>query len=298
MKKIVVTGANGLLGQAIQKRFDFKKGYEMHYFQRDNNFLNESSKYYVFDLTNFELLYKYLNEIKPDVIIHAAALTNVDECEENHGKAYLINCRVTEAISSFCYDSNCKMVFLSTDAVFDGKKGKYTELDIPFPINYYGFTKYLAEREILCNLKNFIIARTTIIYGSENCKKINFVDWIISQLEKNEEVKIVDGQYGNPTYNKDLALMLFKLIEIDAVGIFNTAGSEYLSRYEFAIKIAKMFNFDENKIKKIDSSELKQKALRPEYAGFDISKLQQTINYNPCNCNEGLYKFKGGRWGR
>jgi dTDP-4-dehydrorhamnose reductase len=182
---------------------------------------------------------------------------------------------------------------MSTDFIFDGisKKGNYNENDTPNPLSYYAKTKYKAETAIINSEIDYTICRTAVLYGW-NKDKQNFITWIINKLQQNKPIQIVTDQYNSPTFVRNLAEILLKLIEKDVKGIYHTAGDCQLNRYEMAIKCAEVFNLNKELISQLESIE--QKAVRPKNAGLDISKLKNLIGseLKIYNLDDGLNYMK------
>ncbi len=230
---IFVTGGSGLLGSKVAE-VALERGYEVY--SGYNNHESVFGEPVKFDLANPDSVVKAVDEIKPDVIIHSAALTDVDKCEVERVLAYKINAEGTKILSEIAGKLGFFMVYISTDYVFDGSKGMYKEEDETSPINYYGYTKLLGEK--YC--QNFCVARTCVIYGARPASdKVNFALWLINKLEKGEGVKIITDQYIAPTLNTNLAKMLIEVAERKTTGIFHLAGATRVSRFEFAKEIAR-----------------------------------------------------------
>jgi len=185
---------------------------------------------------------------------------------------------------------------MSTDFIFDGisKDGNYNENDTPNPLSHYGITKYNAEKAIINSEIEFTICRTAVLYGW-NKKKQNFITWIVNKLQQKEPIQIVTDQFNSPTFVKNLAEILLKLIEKEAKGTYNTAGDCTLNRYEMAFKCAEVFNLKKELISQIETIE--QKAIRPKNAGLDISKLKKLIGseLKIYNLDDGLNYMKDHR---
>lgn len=280
MKKILIIGANGFLGSNI---LQFQKSSRIK--DKDFSFIAADLKninipndvpFYHIDLTTPVECKNKIREISPDVVILIAAMTNVDQNEINKNAASKINVDGPKHVLKACDKIKSKLVFLSTDFIFDGisKKGNYNEKDVPNPLSHYAKTKYEAELAIINSDIDYLICRTAVLYGW-NKNKFNFITWILDKLEKKENISIVTTQINNPTFVKNLAEILLKLIEKEAKGIYHTAGDGALSRYEMALKCAEIFDLNEDLIIPIESFE--QKAIRPKNAGLDINKLKHLI---------------------
>jgi len=279
-KKILIIGANGFLGnQLLQIGKNYKESttdFEIIAADILNNYILPEIPFYFLDITKPQEVTKKILEISPEVIILTSAITNVDQNEIEKELASRINTEGPKHVLKACKKVNAKLVFMSTDFVFDGisKSGNYNENDEPNPLNHYGKTKYEAEKAILHSELDFLICRIAVLYGW-NKDKLNFITWILNKLEQQEKISIVTNQINNATFAPNLAEIILTLIEKNAHGIYHTAGDGALSRYEMAIKCAEVFNCDKNLITPIDY--LKQKAIRPKNAGLDISKLKKLI---------------------
>ena len=231
-----------------------------------------------------ELIEKYC----PEVVVHSAALTNVDYCEKNRREAWLTNTQGTENVANACKKTGSKLVYISTAGIFDGKHAPYSETDRPNPPNYYAKTKLEGEHHTLA-LKDCLIVRTTVPYGWHPWK-LNFVTWVIDNLEKKKQVKIVTDQRNTPTYADDFANALLRLIELGEKGIYNVAGSTSISRFDFAAKIAKTFDLDKDFITPVTTEELAQTALRPSDDSLKIDKILK-LGIKTSTVDEGLRKM-------
>jgi dTDP-4-dehydrorhamnose reductase len=239
------------------------------------------------DITTKKIV-TYLETVNPDVVIHCAAFTNVDQCESEREKAWAVNVSGTEKISTTCQKIGAKLVYISTDFVFDGKKGMYTEKDECNPLNWYGKTKLEGEKRVE-QLDDYVIARTSVLYGWHTT--LNFVTWVIHQLQHKCPIKIVTDQYTCPTLADNLAACLLQL-SVKGHGLYHVAGSERINRYAFALKIAHTFGLDVNFITPIVSEELNQKAHRPKDSSLSIKKVTTVIDTVLLNIDEGLQTMK------
>lgn len=285
--KILIDGAGGLLGKKCaeigQKYFDIIGTYH-------HNPPKKNYKTYQLDITKKEDVNKLIKKINPDAIIHAAALTNVDECEKNQKKARKINFEGTKYMAKAAEEINSKFIYVSTDYVFDGKKGLYKEDDETNPINYYGRSKLLGEKAVKNICSNYAIARTSVLYGW-NPDKPNFVTWVMGELKNKKQIKIINDNYNTPTLVDNLAEMIYGLIKEDKKGIYHTSGSERINRYDFTLKIADVFDLDKNLINPITSDKMNWVAERPKDSSLNTKKISKIIK--PLNIKEGLEKMWG-----
>ncbi|SDS20609.1 dTDP-4-dehydrorhamnose reductase [Polaribacter sp. KT25b] len=295
MIKVVITGSNGLLGQTLVKLLLLEKEkYQVIGFSKGKNRSGrEDFNYISINLTDEQKLKKTLSEIQPDFIINTAAMTQVDDCENNKEACDLLNITVVKWLSEISEELGTHLIHLSTDFVFDGLKGNYKETDAPNPVSYYGLSKQKSE-EVLGNSKiNYTILRTILVYGKVfDMSRSNIVLWVKDMLEKGKEITIVDDQYRAPTYVEDLALACEISMDKKTKGIYHISSKELFSVYEIAQQIAETFNLDKNLIKPISSFALNQTAKRPPKTGFDLSKTNKVLEFYPKSFIEDLQRFK------
>ena len=293
--KILITGSNGLLGQNLLELFlKDPENYKVVGFSRGENRSGRTDfEYHAIDLTNQQLLEEKIKQIQPNFIINTAAMTNVDACENDQGGCYDLNVHVVEYLAAVCSEINAHLIHISTDFIYDGVKGNYTEEDIPNPLSYYGETKLLSEKRLQDSNINYTILRTILVYGLvKDMSRNNIVLWVKESLENKKEITIVDDQYRAPTYVEDLALACKVSIDKKATGIFNISSNQLLSIYEIAQEIADAFGLDKNLIKPISTSTLNQTASRPAKTGFDLTKTNKELEFYPNSFKEDLQRFK------
>jgi len=295
MKKIVITGSNGLLGQSLLKLLLKENNkYQVFGFSKGVNRSGRTDFYFVsIDITNEENLKKELLKIQPDAIINTAAMTQVDDCEIRKEACDVLNIEVVKWLKEVAEIINCHVIHLSTDFIFDGKKGYYKETDAPNPLSYYGISKVKSE-EILLNSKiDFTILRTILVYGKvHDMSRTNIVLWVREMLEKGKEITIVDDQFRMPTYVEDLAMSCKLAIDKNATGIYHISSTKLMSVFEIAQKIAEVFELDRNLIKPISSSTLNQRARRPAKTGFNLLKTTSELGLKVHSFEEDLQRFK------
>lgn len=281
--RIFITGGSGLLGSKIAE-IGLEKHEVFAGYCHNKLYFGEPVK---FDLTrdaDFDAIYK----IKPEVIVHSAALTNVDECETNKELAYKINAEGTRRIAEIAKKLEIFCIYVSTDYVFSGDKGRYREEDEKNPINYYGYTKLMGE--VYCDC----IARPCVIYGAKPASgKINFALWVIEKLQNEEKVKVVKDQYVTPTLNTNLAKMLLEIVERELKGVFHLAGATRVSRYQFAMHIANEFELDGDLITASRMAEMRWIASRPKDSSLDTSKASRYLKEKPYDLDRALENLKG-----
>lgn len=294
MKRILIVGSNGLLGQKITTLFSRSKSFEiLNTSAEDKIFLNgKNHQYKVLDITKRSSVMRLVDEFQPEVIINTAAITNVDLCETERELAWKVNVAGVENLVHAARMVGAKVIHFSTDYVFDGKSGPYIESDRVNPMSYYGRTKLASENVLRTSEIPHTIIRTMILYGLANQVKDNFALWLVNNLEANKQVRVVDDQIGNPTLVDDLAFAVLKIVEFNKNGLYHIAGNDLVSRYEFALALAKKFKFDKNLIIPIKTAILKQPAPRPMKSGFIILKAETELSIKMSGVDQGLTVFK------
>jgi len=283
----LITGASGLLGNKIVKLV--KKDYRAIPLHNTKPLYPNSLK---LDVTNQKQVSDLFSRLKPKVVVHTAAETNVDKCETQKKLSWKINVDGTRNIAEACQKSGAKLLYISTDYVFNGKKGNYNEEDEPNPINYYGITKLEGEKQIISHCRNHVILRTSVLYGWHPWKQ-NFVTWIINTLKQNKELTVVEDHYNTPTLADNLAEMALEAVQKDLQGLYHASGSERISRYEFAKQTAKIFNLDQSLVKPIKMSQLTAWiAKRPRDSSLNTDKIQKQLKTKPLSITEGLNRMK------
>jgi dTDP-4-dehydrorhamnose reductase len=283
MDKLLVTGASGLLGSKIVGLA--REDYEVIPLHNTNSLHPNSLK---LDITNQNQVFNLFNKLKPDAAIHTASETNVDKCETEKKLAWEVNVDGTRNIAEACQTSGAKLLYISTDYVFNGKKGNYNEEDEPNPINYYGVTKLEGENQVIQHCKNYAILRTSVLYGWHPWKQ-NFATWAINELKQNKEITVVEDHYNTPTLADNLAEMAIEAIPKDLQGVYHACGSERIGRYEFARQIARAFDLNQNLIRPIKMEQLTAWiAKRPRDSSLNTDKIRSQLEAKPLNITEGL----------
>jgi dTDP-4-dehydrorhamnose reductase len=295
MKKIAITGSNGLLGQTlVNLLLKEKEIYEVYGLSRgENRSCRSDFSYHSVDITNQENLSKVMNEIQPDFIVNTAAMTHVDVCEDQKEACDLLNVEAVKYLTQISSEMNAHLIHISTDFIFDGIQGYYKETDKPNPLSYYGLSKLKSEEVLEKSTIDFTILRTILVFGQvNNLGRNNIVLWVKESLEDKKEITIIDDQFRMPTYVEDLAMACKLSIDKRAKGIFNISSNELLSIYEIAQQIAEVFHLDGSLVKRISTGTLNQKAPRPPKTGFDLSKTNKELNFYPKSFKEDLQRFK------
>lgn len=290
--RILIFGSNGMLGQRAVEFYLNYKNIELLSSSLENESVTPKVDYICCDITERSQVKKIIYDFCPDFILNAAAYTNVDLSESERESAWKLNVKAVEYIAEAARAIDAHIIHISTDYIFDGKNGPYSENDTPSPVGYYGRTKLASENALKLNgVKNTII-RTNVLYGIAKNSRPDFVRWVVNSLRAGKEIKIVTDQINNPTFIDDLVQAVNKIIDFKKEGIFNIGGKEFLSRYEFTLQIADYFNLDKKLIKPIKTSDLNQPARRPLKSGLLTIKAQTELDYKPISIIESLSLMK------
>ena len=288
--KLLVTGASGLYGSKLTQ---IAAGKYHQVFSAHNKNPAPYGLPLQLDITNKTQIETAFEKANPDVVFHAATLTDVDACELNPKLATKINVKGTYDIAQASRANNAFLIYISTDYVFDGKKGCYTETDQPLPINHYGYTKLKAEEYVKEISDQYCIVRTSVIYGATPAVgKTNFALWILDKLRKGEQVKVFTDQWNSPTLNTSLAKMTLEIMEKRLTGIYHLSGASRISRYNFAFLLAKTFKLDTKLLIPILSRELSFAAKRPRDSSLNTTKAKEALRNRPLRIDAALKKFK------
>lgn len=271
--KVLVTGGTGLLGYWLVDAF-LSKGFEVYATFNEKNPPGLEARWVRMNLEDPGSIADVAREVKPDILIHSAAYTDVDGCELNKAKAYRVNYLGTELLVKAFRDLEY-FVYISTDYVFDGERGLYKEEDLPAPVNYYGLSKLLGETAVRAVLsERSIIVRVSGLYGYSPTGKKNFGIIALEKLLRREPVEAFVDQWLSPTYIRFLAGALVKLTELKPTGVLHLAG-ERLSRYEFAVSLASVLGVEGELVKPRPLDSIRFPARRPRDSSLDVSKARE-----------------------
>ncbi len=290
MKRILVTGSNGLLGQKLIEKLINDKDISVIATARGENRLPQKSGYEFIelDVTDPKSIDSVVSSVKPDVVIHTAAMTNVDQCETEKENCWKLNVDSVEYLINACQKHNCFLLHLSTDFIFDGAAGPYNEEAEANPVSFYGWSKYAAEKLIINSKINWAIARTILVYGiAHDMSRSNIILWVKNSLESAKPIKVVNDQWRTPTLAEDLADGCILISKKQANGIYNISGKDLLNPYQMAVMTADYFKLDKSLITEVDGSIFQQTAKRPAKTGFILDKAI-ALGYNPKSFLEGI----------
>jgi dTDP-4-dehydrorhamnose reductase len=281
--RIIATGSSGLLGITLVNVL--KGNHEV--IGIDKIASTNQPSVLALDITRKHDTVEAIVKLHPSVLVHTAAETNVDLCETNQEHARRINVEGTANVAEGCAKVGAKMIFISTDYVFDGTKGQYSEIDQPNPISFYGFSKLEAEHIATSKLSNALIMRSSVLYGWHP-SKLNFATWVIKGLREHQTLRVVKDHMNSPTLVDNLANAIRLAIARNSEGLLHVAGSERISRFDFARRIAKTFNLEESLLVPVKMSDLNWVARRPEDSSLDVIKAEKELGIELLGVNRGL----------
>jgi dTDP-4-dehydrorhamnose reductase len=291
MKRVLITGSNGLLGQKL---------IDLALAQSDISLVATSSgsnrhpikvgyTYQELDVCDPDALRTAIVKHQPQAVIHTAAMTNVDACESNQEACEKLNVTAVASLATLCQEFNIQLIHLSTDFIFDGADGPYSEEDNPNPLSFYGQSKWKGEQAIVASGCKFAILRTIIVYGVATAmSRSNIVLWAKNALEKGETISVVNDQWRMPTLAEDLAAACIAAVQKEVQGVFNVSGKDLMNMVELVQQVADFWHLDKTLIRPISSASLNQAAKRPPKTGFVLSKAISQLGYQPHSFIEGL----------
>jgi dTDP-4-dehydrorhamnose reductase len=285
--KFLITGSAGLIGSQVVADLE-KQEHVVYSCYHDTKPLNGTP--IKLDLTNQNNIKEIFNQIKPDRIIHLAAMTGVDQCEEEQDHAMKINATATETIAKEAAKQHAFLVYVSTDYVFDGKKGMKKEDDAPNPIGFYGKSKLAGEITLNKMASGWSIARTSTPFGLHPKKK-SFPLWVKESMESKKEIPILVDQFTSPTYVPNLSQMLIEIATKQIAGIIHLAGATRISRYEVARLIAGKLDLDKKLIIPTKTDDMNWKAPRPKDSSLDVSFATEILDEKPQKIEHSLELF-------
>ncbi len=272
--RIGITGASGMLGSALVDHLS--NSYKVFATSRSKGVENKNIEWDCFDLTDIALLNEWLNNTKPDIVIHCAAIVNVDLCEDNVGLATALHVEATKAMADYLDCNNARLIYISTDSVFDGKKqGAYSESDSVAPLNVYARTKLMGEK-LAQSMTNGLVLRTNIIgWTQEN--KTSFAEWLLKGLVDNTPLNLFHDVYFSPLSIYDLSLIIEKIIENPIFGLYHCASSDGISKYDFGKKMTEIFQLSNSSINRVSVDSMASRIDRPKNMVLDSRKLTKDL---------------------
>ena len=300
-KRILITGSNGLLGQKLVELLIQKPDVQVIATARGDNRLPfvAGYAYYALDITQSAEVQEIFALTQPDVVIHTAAMTNVDQCESEKEACWKLNVKAVEYLVDACREHDAFFIHLSTDFIFDGTDGPYDETAEANPLSFYGWSKYAAEKAVTNSGRfaaplRWAIARTVLVYGiAHDMSRSNIILWVKKSLEESKNIKVVTDQWRSPTLAEDLAVGCFLIADQQVGGVFNISGKDLLTPHEMATMTADYFGLDKSLIAEADSTTFSQPARRPARTGFVLDKSRKVLGYAPRSFREGIAMLAG-----
>lgn len=291
VRKVLVTGASGFLGHHVA--LHVKGRYEVYGLYLTHPIVLEGCSLVRLDLTNEGPVHALLGEVHPDVIVHTAVLGDADRCEWQPAEAHLVNVRGTENLARAAARVGARLIYISTDLIYDGTKGDYDEEDEPHPLSVYAETKLLGERRAAALCEQTLLLRLALMYGWGSAARSSFTDWLFERFTKGQEVTLFTDQYRTPLFVEQGAEVIGRLIEKPEVrGTFNMGGGERVSRYEFGLKFCQVFDLPYGLLKPITIETFGYVARRPKDCSLNSSKISTLLNVRPLTVEEGLKEMK------
>ena len=292
--KVFITGISGLLGLnlalQLRERYQVSGCYYAHPIALDG-IRAMRSDLTSFETVNGEMVNGVMRQIQPDVVIHTVGLTSVEGCEADPDLAHRLNVESAHYVAKVANTLGARLVHISTDHLYDGASPWQREEDTPCPLNTYARTKLQAEEAVLQACPDALVLRTNF-YGWGTSVRTSFSDWILKSLEQGRELTMFSDVFFTPILINDLAHLILQLVDRDATGIFNVAGRERLSKYDFALKLAEVFNRPQNKICATTVKEFPFKARRPEDMSLSSKKAEDYLGAGMPATGDGLKRLK------
>lgn len=293
--RLLITGGTGLLGKSLLESVPSGITVAATYFQRSPPG-QPTCEFYPMDVQDQKTVQSVFAEVKPEVVIHAASIGDVDYAEHSRREAWLLNVGGTQNIVEECRRSGAKVIFISTNAVFDGDHPPYSEEDPTHPINYYGQLKVEGEQVTTQSGIAYAIVRPILMYGWPNIGgRGNLATWVVENLEQRKAIKVVNDVYSKPLLAQNCAAACWAVVEKDRTGTYHVAGRDRVSLYDFAQEVAKVFGLDERLITAVPSSYFPEIAPRPRDTSYNTRKMKEDLGIRPMGLREGLTYLKDHR---
>jgi dTDP-4-dehydrorhamnose reductase len=286
MKKLLITGGSGFVGGHLMIRA--KKKWDVYATYKSHTFSLRGITPLFMNLEKKESIRSIITEVNPEAIIHCAAWSNVDGCEINHELAYRINMNATKVIAEECFNSGCRLLYISTDMVFDGENGNYSESDFPRPINVYGQSKLAGEEQVRNTCNDYVVARIALVYGPSVTGTNSFSEKIIKKIQRGETMNLFSDQYRTPILVYDLADALLELTENSFSGTIHLGGTVRVDRYKFGLRLAEIKGYSKDKFKPVLMSETDFVGPRPKDLSLNISRAKTLLSSDLLDYKEGL----------
>lgn len=286
MKKILITGGSGFLGGYLVKTAITKFDTIATYFRNLPDYNNITWQH--IDLTDAASMRKMIETVRPQIIIHNAAMTNVDLCEQQKRRTEQTNIKACELLSKYSAEIGARIIYISTDLVFDGDAPPYSEKDLPNPLSFYGWSKWQGEAALAANNSNCVIVRPAIMYGPRAILGNSFSEWMRTSWQTKKMTKLFTDQFRTPIYAGNLAQAILELAEHSFTGIIHLAGSERINRYQFGLLLAQQLNVGKEYIQPVQMQDISLPGKRPADVSLQIDLAQNMLKTKFLNCKEGI----------
>ncbi len=287
---ILITGASGLLGACILGR-GMESGREVVGIARNRTRL-QGVDIRVVDLTDPNATRGFVAGLRPSVVIHCAAATDVDWCEDHPREAEALNTAGARHLAHLAREVGARFVQISTDSVFDGLAGDYSETDQPKPLNVYARTKCAGEEAVLQVHPQALVLRVNFYGSGGRLRKQKLAEWILGQLKLGLPVRGFTNVFFCPLFVGDLAQTVFEMLDHELTGLYHVVGSEKVSKYEFAVRLATTFGFESGLVVPSCSTHARLRAARPLNTSLRTEKLRRALGHGMPDLNSGLQRFK------
>lgn len=280
-----------MLGQKLVYKLKGRSDVELIATARGENRLLDQNGYifYSLDIENRASVDEVIDKVRPDHIIHTAAMTQVDDCELNHAACDRANVDAVQYLVDAAERNNCHFIYISTDFIFNGEDGPYDEEGVADPLSYYGNAKWKGELIVQNSKLKWVILRTVLVYGIvDNMSRSNIVLWAKGALEKGDPITVVDDQFRSPTLAEDLAAGCILAVDKNATGIYNISGKDQFAIIDLVKEVADYYGLDKSLINPVSSETLNQPAKRPPITGFILDKARRDLGYDPHSFKEGI----------
>lgn len=288
--RLLITGGSGLLGSNLAF-LAAREGIETYAAYCSHPVKIAGATIFLLDITQRSDVLSKIEEIQPDIIIHTAAVTKPDVCEEDRDMAYRVNVTGTESLIQAAKATRAKFIYLSTDLVFDGRSGLYREDDPPNPLSCYAWTKLEGEKIVAANSVNYCIVRTAVIYGP-SIQGGSFSEWIIRGLKEGKQVPLFVDQFRSPILVTNLAQALLEICHRDVTGLYHLGGAERINRLDFGRILALEYGFSESNLSSVSMNDFGFKAPRPKDCSFDLSRAKKTFKIKFLGVKEGIKQLR------
>lgn len=292
-ERILITGADGLLGQELVQKFGERDSYKLLATGREAASRAQDTPPYDYsklDVCQADDIRRIFADFSPEYVINCAAMTAVDACETNRDECWRVNAQAVEQLAKACHRRGTHLIQLSTDFVFNGQNGPYRENDRPEPLNFYGKTKLAGENAArAAGVGKWTVVRTNVVYGAAaGLPRMDFVEWVCNNLQKKKMIGAYTDQWRTPSYTHDLALGILRIIHFQKNGVYNLSGRELMNMYDFALSIAQAFDLDPKFIKPVLQNSDNQPARRPKHTGLITLKAETELDYRPLSLKAAL----------